>query len=131
MVFVVVAALTVFAHPSTAATLTVDSTGDAADSSPGDGTCGVPNGGCTLRAAIQESNALAGADLINFSIGGTPSITVLSELPAIADAVTVDGTSQPGFTGSPVVELSGGNTVTNGLTIQSGDVSVRGLVINR
>ncbi len=45
----------------------VNSTVDAADVSPGDGVCAalVDRGtACTLRAAIQEANALAGADTI-------------------------------------------------------------------
>ena len=44
-----------------AATFVVGSAGDASDSQPGDGVCETPLG-CTLRAAIQEANALAGLD---------------------------------------------------------------------
>lgn len=43
---------------------TVDSGADAVDAMPGDGTCATASGACTLRAAIQEANALAGADTI-------------------------------------------------------------------
>lgn len=49
-------------------TLTVDSPGDTADVAPGDGVCNDGSGNCTLRAAIQEANALAGTDTINFNI---------------------------------------------------------------
>jgi CSLREA domain-containing protein len=46
-----------------AAVFTVNSNSDLSDSKPGDGVChtgaAVPT--CTLRAAIQEANALAGA----------------------------------------------------------------------
>jgi hypothetical protein len=42
----------------------VDSALDAADHQPGDGVCADAKGLCTLRAAIQESNAIAGADEI-------------------------------------------------------------------
>src|SRR5207249_1919793 len=75
-----------------------------------------------------------GADLILFSIpgGGVHTIAPTSSLPTITDPVTIDGTSQPGFAGSPVIELDGefaGNE--NGLTISSGRCTVRGLVVNR
>lgn len=35
---------------------------DAPDKTPGDGVCKPAEGGCTLRAAIQEANASAGDD---------------------------------------------------------------------
>src|SRR5262245_32787105 len=48
--------------PAAAATFAVDSTVDAVDAAPGDGVCASAGGSCTLRAAIQEANALAGPD---------------------------------------------------------------------
>ncbi len=61
----------VFAVPLQAATFTVNSTVDAVDATPGDGVCETTPGGalCTLRAAIQESNARAGADTIILPAG--------------------------------------------------------------
>lgn len=52
-------------------TFTVNSTVDATDANPGDGVCETApgNGVCTLRAAIQETNSLAGTDTINLSNG--------------------------------------------------------------
>ena len=47
-----------------AAVFTVNSPSDAVDVGPGNGICETAFGNCTLRAAIQESNALAGADEI-------------------------------------------------------------------
>jgi CSLREA domain-containing protein len=49
-----------------AATFTVNTNVDIADANPGDGVCesAPPNHICTLRAAIQETNALAGTDEI-------------------------------------------------------------------
>jgi len=41
-----------------------DELNDLVDINPGDGLCVTSNGSCTLRAAIQESNALDGADTI-------------------------------------------------------------------
>src|SRR6266849_5644348 len=55
------------AIPLNAATFTVNSTVDGVDSNPGDGICATALGACTLRAAVQETNALAGADTIILS----------------------------------------------------------------
>jgi large repetitive protein len=57
-------ALSLSAAPASAASFTVNSVNDAVDSRPGDGICASRGGVCTLRAAIQEANALAGADSI-------------------------------------------------------------------
>ena len=47
------------------ATFTVNSTNDAVDNNLGDGICETATlGECTLRAAIQEANALAGDDTL-------------------------------------------------------------------
>jgi CSLREA domain-containing protein len=56
--------------PLMAVDWTVDSLLDQADSNPGDGACSaISSGSCTLRAAIQESNATSGADRILLPAG--------------------------------------------------------------
>ncbi|MEW6776889.1 MAG: right-handed parallel beta-helix repeat-containing protein [Bdellovibrionota bacterium] len=74
-----------------AATFTVDDTGDDSDFNAGDGICEVFDGEgvCTLRAAIQEANALGGADGIDFGIGGTISLS--DWLPNIEDDLAISG----------------------------------------
>src|SRR5258708_35546749 len=63
------------AEPSVAVThasspFTVNSLLDEVDAHAGDGNCAsTPSGVCTLRAAIMEANALAGADTINLPAG--------------------------------------------------------------
>lgn len=54
-----------------ASPLIVNSPDDAVDINPGDGMCetGPANGVCTLRAAIQEANALPGDDTITLPAG--------------------------------------------------------------
>ena len=52
------------ASPGLAATFTVDTTADVVDALPGDGACATSTGACSLRAAVQESRALAGGDTI-------------------------------------------------------------------
>jgi CSLREA domain-containing protein len=62
------AAATSFVLPGAAhgATFDVNSLGDSTDTSPGDGACTQP---CTLRAAVEESNAHSGDDSINLPAG--------------------------------------------------------------
>lgn len=88
----------------------------------------------SLRAAIVSANIMAGADSIDFNLGGSGVRTIdLSQpLPAIIEAVTLDGTTQPGYTGTPVVALSGlgVSVVANGLFLSSHTGStIRGLSI--
>lgn len=116
-----------------AATFTVNSTGDGGDFLLADGVCADAGGACTLRAAIQQANFTAGGDTINFGIGsGAQTIMPGSALPTIVQPVTLNATTQPGFAGAPIIELSGftAGGSANGLTISAGGSTVRGLVIN-
>ncbi|WP_091540364.1 choice-of-anchor Q domain-containing protein [Thermoflexibacter ruber] len=123
----------------------VNSTGDQGDVALGgvlgDGICG--NGiTCTLRAAIEEANAFAGTQTIAFGIpivdpnyfaAPTPywSIRPLSFLPVITETLIIDGWSQTGFSGTPLIEINGVNLSNSfGLNIQATDCEIRGLVIN-
>ena len=56
-----------FSSNALAVTFNVNNNGDANDSAPGNGVCETATGNavCTLRAAISETNALAGTDSIN------------------------------------------------------------------
>src|SRR5262245_25514267 len=62
----------------------------------------------SLRQAILDANANPGADSINFNISG-PSLRIqpLLGLPDITDTIVIDGSTQPGFSGAPIVELNG------------------------
>jgi hypothetical protein len=113
----------------------VDSTLDGTDSVPGNGVCDDGAGRCTLRAAIAETSALPGPDTIHFNIapGGLQTITPGSLLPSLADVV-IDGTTQPGFGGTPLIEIDGSLTLpgTPGFFVTGvGHVTIRGLIINR
>ncbi len=79
----------------------VNSAGDAADSSPGNGVCATSTNVCTLRAALAEANTHPGPDTITFSIGGAGPHTIQlgSNLPSLLDitgGTTIDGYMQPG-----------------------------------
>ena len=68
------------------------------------------SGAGSLRQAILDANARANTtDTIAFNIAGTAPFTigVLSALPTINDAVVLDGRSQPGYSGTPIIELNG------------------------
>ncbi len=107
----------------------VNSTLSTNDANPGDGNCADGAGNCTLRAAIQEANAHMGIDTINFNIPGAgPYVINASNLPSITEAVTIDGSTQPGFAGLPIIELNGGGTSGNSLQLP-GNSTVRGLVL--
>ncbi len=89
----------------------------------------------SLRWAINNANANAGADTIEFSIAGTgvKTINLLSALPTITEAVFINGTTQTGYAGAPLIELNGasaGMGVT-GLTITASNSTIRGLIINQ
>ena len=87
-----------------AATFIVNSVSDESDADLNDGVCKTANNLCTLRAAIQQANALPGADIINFDLGfGTPAIPLTSELPQITSPITIDGNTG----GTPRVQLVG------------------------
>ncbi|MCH8050469.1 MAG: right-handed parallel beta-helix repeat-containing protein [Chloroflexi bacterium] len=133
--------LALFAGPTQVAhgaTLTVDSTADTSDFSTADGVCDTTGfgGPCTLRAAIEQANFDAGTDTIEFNIAGAGPHTITpgaSGLPTITDPVIIDGTSEPDFVSTPIVELDGANTGVgvDGLHIIAGNSTVKGLVINR
>jgi titin len=102
------------------ATFTVTNPGDA--------------GAGTLRQAILDSNGAPGLNRIEFAIGGggVQTIHPTSALPTITVPVTIDGTTQPGFAGTPLIVLDGSSAgaSTNGLTITAGNSTVKGLVVS-
>jgi hypothetical protein len=87
-------------------------------------------GAGSLRQAILDANATPGTDEIDFAIGsgGAQTIRPRSDLPYVTHSVIIDGTTQPGFAGSPLIDLDGGAAAyVNGLTIRASDCTVRGL----
>jgi CSLREA domain-containing protein len=118
----------------------VDTTTDAVDANPGDGTCDTGSGACALRAAIQEANALAGADDITLP-AGVYDLTIAGpaeDLGASGDldvhdtlTITGDGAGSTAIDGNGAVRVieAGVPVLTTpfttltlaGLTITSGD----------
>ncbi len=118
-----------------AVTFTVNSTTDAVDAIPGDGVCADALGNCTLRAAIVEANALAGADTITLPAGiYTLSITgrgedaaATGDLDILGDLVLLGGgqTLTVVDGGAPVDRVfdirDGASAVLDGMTIRNGN----------
>jgi parallel beta-helix repeat protein len=129
----VIASIFVLAATASAKTITVTSTADTI----------ALDGKITLREAITAANTNlpsgdapkgdAGLDVINFNIpgGGVQTIILTSDLPPIGDPITLDGTSQPGYAGTPLIELNGNHVADTGLFIYGGNSMVKGLVLNR
>lgn len=124
----------------------VNTTGDNSDALPGDGFCNDGGGNCSLRAAIQEANAFAGANIIDFAIpdGCLQTILPSSALPAITESVTINGYSQSGATTNTAatgsnaticVQLDGlfAGGFVDGLRIDTSgtNTTIRGLAIYR
>ena len=93
------------------------------------------NGAGSLRQAILDANAHIGPDSITFAIiagSGVRSIVPATALPTITSPVTIDGTSQTGFNGTPLIELNGSQAGSaSGLVLNTSDSLIRGLIINR
>ena len=122
--------------------IVVNATEDVPDANPGDGVCETftGNGACTLRAAIEEAEALAGADVITFNPSLPNPATFLLYLGhlQISTDLTITGN------GSDRTIIDGDGSVTNdrvflltnpasnfnvtisGVTIQNGKNSVGG-----
>jgi CSLREA domain-containing protein len=115
-------------------TLTVNSNNDVDD-----GACNTTH--CSLREAINKANTLTGTITIKFDIGGggVQTIKPLTALPVITAVVVIDGSTQPGFTTVPLIELdgnvavdpTGGGGDVDGLVLSGGGSTVKYLVINQ
>lgn len=122
----------------------VNTTGDMNDALPGDGFCNDGGGNCSLRGAIQEANAFAGANVIDFNLPGGCGqvIAPTTALPAITESVNINGYSQPGAlpntaavgSNAQICVVLDGSLIggfTHGLQINGVNTTVRGLNIRR
>lgn len=127
-----------------AATFTVNSLNDAVDLLPGDGVCdssAQPNSQCTLRAAVQETNALSGADTIILPAGiYTLTIPGVGEnLAATGDLDLNDNLTLTGAGAATTIidggaldrvlhlNTSGRTVQISGITVRHGDASLSGV----
>jgi CSLREA domain-containing protein len=130
------AAVLLMTQMAEAALFKVNSTEDFGDADPGDGVCMTLTGACTLRAAVQEANALAGADEIRLkpavyrltNTGADEDLAATGDLD-ITDSVTIKGkgdtmTVVDGHHSDRVFHIIGPGPVVSfvGLKIQNGAV---------
>jgi parallel beta-helix repeat protein len=88
----------------------------------------------SLRQAVLGANAGPSKDTIEFDIPGPGphTISLTGPLPVLLHPVVVDGTTQPGYAGTPVIELDGsGAGEATGFEIWAGSSDVIALAINR
>ena len=89
----------------------------------------------SLRDAILAANEnKERLDTIAFNIPengeGTFRITPLSALPDISDPVILDGRTQPGYAGKPIIEISGENASdSSGFVLTASDSLIQGFAI--
>ena len=104
-------------HASSFTALVVSS----ADSGPG-----------TLRQALLDANAAPGISTITFNIASALPVRIVSvtALPEVTGSTIIDATTQPGYDGTPVVELHSEGDVSIGITLLGSGSTVRGLVVN-
>ncbi len=92
-------------------------------------------GAGTLRSIIEQVDSDSTPDTIDFNLPGSAPYVIqpTSELPQITNSVTIDGTSQPGYSGAPIVELNGSQAGggSDGLQLDADNITVQGLVINQ
>lgn len=94
------------------------------------------SGAGSLHQAILNANATAGLNTINFNIpnSGSPSVHVInltSALPTITGEVAISGASEPGYAGSPLIELNGSlaGSSSQGLLLTASNCTVNALSI--
>ncbi len=117
-------------QPALAFNFTTNDTSDTVDSTPGDGICetALANGICTLRAAIQESNAWPGKDSIHIAAGtytlsltGTDNTAVAGDLD-ITEALSLRGAGES-------VSIIDAADIDRVLDIHNVDVQIENLTI--
>lgn len=89
---------------------TVNTNQDTSDQTPGDSLCEDSNGSCSLRAALEEYDALNDSTRENriiFDLSSTArTITLTGALPVVNGLqINIDGTSQDGFAGQPIINI--------------------------
>ncbi len=82
----------------------------------------------------ELAHATSGSDTIAFDISGTGTVQTitLQDTLSVSTSVTIDATTEPGYAGSPLVDIMGnaGKANFDGLDVSAGNTTIRGLAIN-
>lgn len=109
-----------------AANFTVNNNADTSDVAAGNGICADALGNCTLRAAVQEANALAGDDSISFAASlMNATITLTTGLEIQINGV--NGTLQINGLGADKLTIDGGLGSNRIFSINAATVTITGL----
>jgi CSLREA domain-containing protein len=129
------------AAAANAATFNVTTQNDTLDANPGNGVCADGGGACSLRAAIGEANALAGADTIMLGPGTYTQTLIAANEDAnlggdwdVTSVMTITGTGesntflQPAATIGTATERvinvrTGGDLTLSRVTVRNGRFS--------
>ena len=92
---------------------------------------GIGNNG-TLLYCMSQANMSIGPHIINFSVAGTIAINNASALlPTVVQALTIDGTTAPGYEGTPVVIVDGTGLINGGgISVTAANFRMYGIDIN-
>lgn len=88
------------------------------------------SGSGSLRDAMNAANVDGILDTIQFALpgSGVRTIDLLSDLPAVFTPMQIDGWSQSGFAGKPLIQLQAAAAIDYGISLFASDSLVRGLV---
>lgn len=90
------------------------------------------SGAGSLRDAITKANKTSAQDTIKFAIGsGAKSIYATKPMPYVTYPLIIDGTTQPGYVGKPLIEVRGDRGTGGFITLAGGNSAIKGLAINR
>lgn len=121
------------AVPGHTANFNVDSTADTPDDNPGNGLCADASDRCTLRAAIQEANALSGSDSVllraaTYTLSGAPGddLALSGDLDITEDVtITGTGTANTVIDGGAVDRVFDIDPPGNGVAVTISDLTIR------
>ena len=128
------------------AAFNVNTAADTDDAAAGNGTCADSGGNCSLRAAVQEANAHAGADTITFApaLNGVPiqltqvgddntaasgDLDINSDITIVGNGAAntiIQGSSNAAFTGNMGDKIFG---INQDGTFSTLNVSISGLTV--
>ena len=104
-------------------TFVVDTAVEGGDTDIGDGVCATAAGGCSLRAAVEESSSAPGSTV---QIPAGTYVLTEGELDITADETTIQGAAAPPGAAASTIQADGSGRV---IDIAADDVVIAGVVV--